>query len=62
VLSGWRYVIRSRDPQQLPLAFLGAGGVLSLLIVVQVVLGNQLIWVYGLHTVNVVEATRQGLV
>ena len=62
LLSGWRYVIRSRDPQQLPLGFLGAGALLSALIVVQVTLGNQLIWVYGLHTVPVVEATRAGLV
>lgn len=61
-LSGWRYVLRNRDPKQLPLAFLGAGGLLSALIVVQVTLGNQLIWVYGLHTVPVVEAIRAGLV
>jgi uncharacterized membrane protein len=62
VLTAWRYVIRSRDPGQLPLAFLGAGSLLSALVVVQVLLGNQLIWVYGLHTVKVVEAMRQGLV
>ncbi|MBD2424208.1 DUF2231 domain-containing protein [Cyanobium sp. FACHB-13342] len=62
LMSGWRYVIRSKDPQQLPLAFLGAGGLLAALIVVQVTLGNQLIWVYGLHTVPVVQAMREGLV
>jgi len=62
VLTGWRYVIRSRDPQRLPLAFLAAGGALSLLVVVQVGLGSQLIWTYGLHTVKVVEAMRAGLV
>ena len=62
VLSGWRYVIRSRDPQQLPVAFLGAGGLLSVLIVVQTVLGSELIWTYGLHTVEVVSAMRAGLV
>jgi uncharacterized membrane protein len=62
LMSGWRYVIRSKDPQQLPLAFLGAGGLLSALIVLQVSLGNQLIWVYGLHTVPVVQAMRAGLV
>ncbi len=45
LLSGWRYVIRSQDPELLPLGFLGAGAVLSVLIVVQVMLGNQLIWV-----------------
>jgi uncharacterized membrane protein len=62
LMSGWRYVIRSRDPQQIPLAFLGAGALLSALIVVQVTLGNELIWVYGLHTVPVVQAMREGLV
>jgi uncharacterized membrane protein len=62
VLTGWRYVIRSRDPQNLPLPFLAAGGVLALLVVVQVTLGNQLIWVYGLHTVPVVQAIRAGAV
>ncbi|CAK6692887.1 DUF2231 domain-containing protein [Synechococcus sp. CBW1107] len=58
VLSAWRYVIRSRDPRSLPLPFLGAGAVLGLLVAVQVTLGNQLIWIYGLHTVKVVEALR----
>jgi len=62
LMSGWRYVIRSRDPQQIPLSFLGAGAALSALIVVQVTLGNQLIWIYGLHTVPVVQAIRDGLV
>lgn len=62
VLTAWRYVIRSRDPQTLPLPFLAAGGVLAALVVVQVTLGNQLIWIYGLHTVPVVQAIREGVV
>lgn len=62
LLSAWRYVIRNKDPQQLPLSFLAAGAGLSVLIVVQVMLGNQLIWVYGLHTVKVVAAMREGLI
>ena len=37
-MSAWRYVIRSKDPKQLPITFLGAGGLLSALIVVQVTL------------------------
>lgn len=61
VLSGWRYVIRSRDPRHLPLPFLAAGGVLVLLVTLQVNLGNQLIWTYGLHTVPLVQASRAGL-
>ena len=62
VLTGWRYVIRSKDPTRLPMAFLGAGGLLVVLVAVQVTLGNQLIWIYGLHTVPVVEAIRAGVV
>lgn len=62
LLTGWRYVIRGRDPRSLPLSFLGAGAVLTVLVAVQVSLGNQLIWVYGLHTVPVVQAVRNGLV
>ncbi len=62
VLTGWRYVIRSKDPERLPLSFLAAGGVLCILVGIQVTLGNQLIWIYGLHTVKVVEAMRAGLV
>jgi uncharacterized membrane protein len=62
VLSGWRYVVRGQDPRRLPLPYLAAGGLLVLLVTVQVGLGNQLVWVYGLHTVPVVEATRAGLV
>lgn len=62
VLTGWRYVVRGKDPTRLPLPFLAAGGVLLALVAVQVGLGNQLIWTYGLHTVPVVEAIREGLV
>ncbi|MFN9646192.1 MAG: DUF2231 domain-containing protein [Cyanobacteriota bacterium] len=62
VLSGWRYVVRGQDPRRLPLPYLAAGGLLVLLVTVQVGLGNQLVWVYGLHTVPVVEATRAGLI
>lgn len=62
LLTGWRYVVRSRDPQSLPVAFLGADALLAGLVVVQVFLGDKLIWIYGLHTVKVVEAMREGLV
>lgn len=62
VLTGWRYVLRSRDPRNLPLPFLGAGAVTSALVLVQMALGDKLIWIYGLHTVPVVEAIRQGQV
>jgi uncharacterized membrane protein len=62
VLTGWRYVLRAKDPLSLPLAFLGADSLLAALVVVQVFLGDKLIWIYGLHTVKVVEAMRAGLV
>ncbi|MFZ4805038.1 MAG: DUF2231 domain-containing protein [Synechococcus lacustris] len=62
VLTGWRYVLRSQDPLNLPLAFLGADGLLAALVLLQVYLGDKLIWTYGLHTVKVVSAMREGLV
>jgi uncharacterized membrane protein len=58
--TAWRYVIRSRDAKTLPLPFLGVGIVLAGLVVAQVYLGDLLVWVYGLHTVPVVEAIREG--
>lgn len=60
-VTAWRYVLRSRDPKTLPLPFLGVGGLLTGLVVFQVYLGDLLVWVYGLHTVPVVEAVRKGL-
>ncbi|MFM8673688.1 MAG: DUF2231 domain-containing protein [Vulcanococcus sp.] len=62
LLTGWRYVLRSRDPEALPATFLGAGAVVSALVMVQMVLGDTLIWTYGLHTVKVVAAMREGLI
>ncbi len=44
VLTAWRYVIRSRDHSRLPAAFLGAGGLLVVLVVMQGTLGSELIW------------------
>ena len=62
LLSAWRYVLRNRDPQVLPLSYLGAGSLVSALVVVQMLLGDRLIWTYGLHTVKVVAAMREGLI
>lgn len=59
--TAWRYVLRSRDPKTLPLSVLAVGALLTGLVIVQVYLGDLLVWVYGLHTVPVVEAVRQGL-
>ncbi|KGF73087.1 hypothetical protein DO97_03435 [Neosynechococcus sphagnicola sy1] len=60
-VTAWRYVLRSRDPKTLPLPFLVVGILLTGLVFFQVYLGDVLVWVYGLHTVPVVEAVRKGL-
>jgi uncharacterized membrane protein len=60
-VTAWRYVLRSRNPQLLPLPFLGAGVFLICLVCFQTYLGDLLVWVYGLHTVPVVEAFREGV-
>ena len=62
LLTGWRYVVRQKDPTILPSGFLVIDGALAALVFTQVYLGDKLIWVYGLHTVKVVEAIREGLV
>lgn len=59
-ITAWRYIIRSRNPKELPVSFLGAGLVLTGIVLFQVYLGDLLVWVYGLHTVEVVEATKEG--
>ena len=62
LLTGWRYVARQKDPANLPRGFLALDVVLAGLVITQVYLGDKLVWVYGLHTVPVVEAIRQGVV
>ena len=61
LLTGWRYVARQKDPNSLPKGFLGVDFVLAGLVFAQVYLGYKLVWVYGLHTVPVVEAIREGV-
>ena len=60
-ITGWRYVIRAKDPQKIPVGYLGVGLLLTCLVFFQVYLGDELVWVYGLHTVDVVEAAKEGL-
>jgi uncharacterized membrane protein len=60
-ITAWRYVLRSRNPKSLPLPFLGVGVLLLGLVGFQTYLGDLLVWVYGLHTVPVVEAMREGI-
>ncbi len=59
--TAWRYVIRSKNPKKIPLPYLGLGLVLTAIVFFQVYLGDKLVWVYGLHTVEMVEAAKEGL-
>ncbi|MBD1910011.1 MULTISPECIES: DUF2231 domain-containing protein [unclassified Leptolyngbya] len=61
VITAWRGIIRVRDPLKVPVVYLGTATFLMCLVCLQVYLGSLVVWVYGLHTVPVVEATRQGL-
>lgn len=60
-ITGWRYVIRLKDPKTLPMSYLGIGLLLTCLVFFQVYLGDELVWIYGLHTVPVVEAVKEGV-
>lgn len=60
-ITGWRFVIRLRDPLKVPPAYLGAATFLICLVSFQVYLGTQLVWKYGLHVEPVVEATKRGI-
>ncbi|MUG92611.1 DUF2231 domain-containing protein [Scytonema sp. UIC 10036] len=60
-ITGWRYVIRLRNPEKVPVPYLGVGLLLTCLVLFQVYLGDELVWVYGLHTVQVVEAVKAGV-
>ena len=62
LLTSWRYVARQKEPAVLPKGFLILDVALAGLVITQVYLGDKLVWVYGLHTVPVVEAIRQGVV
>ncbi|MGF1602681.1 MAG: DUF2231 domain-containing protein [Thermosynechococcaceae cyanobacterium] len=60
-ITGWRYILRLRSPEALPIPYLGMNAVLTVIVLFQVYLGDKLVWVYGLHTEAVVEAARGGL-
>lgn len=61
VITGWRYIIRLRDTESLPKAYMGMNVVLTLVVFFQIYLGDKLVWVYGLHSEPIVEAARGGL-
>lgn len=60
-ITGWRYIIRLKSPESLPMAYMGMNAILTVIVVYQIYLGDRLVWVYGLHTGAVVEAARGGL-
>jgi uncharacterized membrane protein len=60
-ITAWRYVIRSRTPGKISIYYLAAGLLLTVLVGIQVYFGDELVWVYGLHTVPVVEALKENL-
>lgn len=59
-VTGWRYVIRAQNKPQLPIPYLALTVLLGVLVIAQTYLGDLLVWVYGLHSIPVVEATRGG--
>ena len=60
-ITASRYVIRSNNAEKLPMPYLGLGLLLVGIVCFQVYLGDELVWVYGLHTVPVVEAIKEGI-
>ena len=61
-LTTWRGIIRVKNPLKIPLSFLALATVLMVLVCLQIILGSLVDWVYGLHTLPVVQATKQGLI
>jgi uncharacterized membrane protein len=59
-ITAWRFVIRVKDPQKLPVPYLVGSVLLTVLVCFQIYLGDKLVWVYGLHTIPVVDAIREG--
>lgn len=59
-ITVWRFILRNRDPINIPPLYLGVATVLVCIVSFQMMLGTRLVWVYGLHVEPVVEAARQG--
>ncbi|MGB7414420.1 MAG: DUF2231 domain-containing protein [Thermosynechococcaceae cyanobacterium] len=59
-VTAWRFVIRSRSLFKMPPVYLGAATFLVVLVCLQVYLGSQLVWEYGLHVPSVVQAIERG--
>lgn len=61
IVTAWRYVLRLQEKPQLPVSYLAADVLLVALVALQSYWGTVLVWVYGLHTIPVVDAIRGGL-
>lgn len=69
-ITAWRFILRSsyggaspsRSLFKIPPAYLGAATFLVVLVCLQVYLGSQLVWEYGLHVKPVVQAIESGKV
>ena len=61
LITGWRYVIRIHNPLKVPAVYLGFATFLISIVSLQVFLGTQLVWEYGLHIKPVVEAMHRGV-
>ena len=59
-VTGWRYVLQLRKQEQLPVPYLVVSTLMVLIVCVQSYLGTLLVWVYGLHSIPVVDAIREG--
>ena len=61
VITGWRYIIRLRNADSLPAAYMGFNALVTAIVLFQIYLGDKLVWVYGLHSEPIVDAGRGGL-
>lgn len=59
-ITGWRYVLRLQDKLRLPAFYWILSISLVGLVTMQSYQGTVLVWVYGLHSIPVVQAIRSG--
>jgi uncharacterized membrane protein len=59
-VTAWRYVLRLKEKPELPVPYLVVSVALVGVVALQSYLGTLLVWVYGLHSIPVVEALREG--
>lgn len=59
-ITAWRFTLRDRSLLKLPPVYLGAASFLVLLVFLQIYMGTQLVWEYGVHVKPVVQAIELG--